>query len=354
MIVFRTSFRTAKYGIDAATCMGCQWRAFGTSYRQFAAKRAPKPKSVAPAPAPAPTPAEKASPSIPSPLEDAPRAYGKSLDEFVPKPLLRPIGIPYPPQPGQNSGIDTRSIKQRRDDFVDYNKHLARRKELTHKVASPYFREWSNMRFSKGKTFVAPPRIFKSQFSLYFPNLQGQTLLPDKLVKDTTPILAKKISVVTIFNTRWAENQTATFTSEKNNPQLHELLKSNEGIAQTVQINMEDNWMKAWLVRLFMPSLRKTMPKANWGRYFLVRRGFTQELQELIGLLNTKVGYTYVLDGECKIRWAGSGLSEGDEKEGLVKAVAQLVQEARKGPVSIPKPIIDAPKPNKKAAIPAV
>lgn len=209
------------------------------------------------------------------------------------------------------------------------------------------------MRFSKGKTFVAPPRIFKSKFSLYFPNLQGQTLLPDKLVRDTTPVLDKKISVVTVFNTRWAENQTATFTSEKNNPKLHEIIKSSEGVAQMVQINMEENWMKAWLVKLFMPSLRKTMPKAHWGRYFLVRRGFTQQIQELIGLLNTKVGYTYVLDGECKIRWAGSGLSEGDEKEGLMKAVTQLVQETRKDNGSISKPIIDASRSNEKAAVPA-
>ena len=51
-------------------------------------------------------------------------------DDFAPKPLNCPLGLPYPPFEGQNTGIDKRSFRQRRAEFVNYDKHIERRKEL--------------------------------------------------------------------------------------------------------------------------------------------------------------------------------------------------------------------------------
>jgi hypothetical protein len=34
--------------------------------------------------------------------------------------------------------------------------------------SKPYFREWSNLRFAEGKTFVSNPRLFKADRALYF------------------------------------------------------------------------------------------------------------------------------------------------------------------------------------------
>lgn len=185
------------------------------------------------------------------------------------------------------------------------------------------------MRFSNGKSFLTPPGIFKAEKALYFPNLRGQTLLKDKEVRDTTPVLEGKVSVVSMYNSQWAESQANTFVSEKDNPELHEVMKSNGGVAQMVQINHEDDWMKAMITRMFMYNLRRQRSAEDWGRYFLVTKGLTDEMKDQMGLLNNKVGYTYLLDGECRIRWAGSGVAESEERESLVKSVRRLVEDAK-------------------------
>ena len=59
-----------------------------------------------------------------TPLHDA------SDDEYTPRPLSRPLGQLQPPQPGENTGVDPRSWRERRDEFWDYDKHLARRQQL--------------------------------------------------------------------------------------------------------------------------------------------------------------------------------------------------------------------------------
>ncbi|PQE11242.1 ATPase assembly factor ATP10 mitochondria protein [Rutstroemia sp. NJR-2017a BVV2] len=272
----------------------------------------------------------KLAPSRPSVLDEAPRSYGKKVTEFTPRPLDRAIGLPNPPRPGENTGIDPRTWRERRDDFVNYDKHLARRERLTKAIAKPYYRDWSNLKFSRGKSFLAPPRLFKAERALYFPNLFGRTLVKRaKRYADTTPVLMGKISVVSVFSSAWGENQAATFASTKHNPELHEVLENNKGRAQLVHINIEENYLKALIIKLFIPGLRKRLSEPNWGKYFMVQKGLNDDIKDAIGLLNNKVGYTYLLDEQCKIRWAGSGEAEPDERSDLVKGVRRLLAETK-------------------------
>lgn len=100
----------------------CQRRPFATSYGLLAAQPTP----------PKETPAQPVADAPPEnrPLADVPRAHGKRVEEFTPTTLSRPIGFHQAPRPGENTGVDRRSLQQRRDDFVNYEKHLARRAEL--------------------------------------------------------------------------------------------------------------------------------------------------------------------------------------------------------------------------------
>lgn len=201
----------------------------------------------------------------------------------------------------------------------------------TAKLARPYFRDWGNLQYHKGKSFLAPPRLFKAELSLFFPNLYGQTLLKDDTnSRDTTPLLTGRATVVSIFSSQWAESQVATFASKEANPALHEAVERSAGLAQLVNINYEDNAGKAWLIKLFMGSLRRRFPERDWDKYFIVKGGITDHIRESIGLLNSKVGYTYLVDHHCRIRWAGSGPSDPEERDSLAKGLAKLVDDINK------------------------
>ena len=114
MFLTRRPLKPTNFSFDSANCIACQWRTFSSSYRCLVVNETTEPKAPVTQPL----------------LEDAPRADGKAVEEFTPKPLNRPIGLLIPPKAGENTGIDARTWKQRREDYLNYDKHLVRRKEM--------------------------------------------------------------------------------------------------------------------------------------------------------------------------------------------------------------------------------
>jgi mitochondrial ATPase complex subunit ATP10 len=54
-------------------------------------------------------------------------------------------------------------------------------------------------------------------------------------------------------------------------------------------------------------------------------------VREALGIANSKVGYVFLVDGECRIRWAGSGNALEGEAEALARGVRRLVEESGGG-----------------------
>jgi hypothetical protein len=50
---------------------------------------------------------------------------------FTPDPLTRPVGLPNPPNAGENTGIDTRTWRQRLRDFVSHESHIQARNRMS-------------------------------------------------------------------------------------------------------------------------------------------------------------------------------------------------------------------------------
>ncbi|EFE29838.1 F1F0 ATP synthase assembly protein Atp10, putative [Trichophyton benhamiae CBS 112371] len=299
---------------------GCYSTKSLSSYRRFSSSNQWRQQQTQPQ-----RPPQSRQLNIPPAIEQNPVALNKhEVKQFTPKPLKRPLGLQYAPEEGQNTGVDTRTLRQRGGDLVDKEKYQQRQSEL-----KPYYREWHRMNYHSGKVFICNPRLFKEDFSLYFPNLFGRTLLRSNPMQHTTPVLRGKISLVRVFASLWAESQTVTFVGEKENPELQKIIADAGPLVQKVDINNEDNWLKALLVRLFMGSMRRKMPSEQHGRYFLVRKGFTNYLKDQIGMLNGKVGYVYLLDENCKIRWAGSSIAGPEELESLNRGLQKLVSDKR-------------------------
>jgi ATPase complex subunit ATP10 len=263
----------------------------------------------------------------PKPTQTSPTPDPKDEDIFIPKPLGRPIGFASPPQPGENASIP--KTKKDYSGMTMSQRNLEKRKDLVEKWGTNYFRDFKNIRkYRSGKTFMANQKIFKKDAAKYFPNFHGDTL--EAKGKDTTNVLNGKISVVNVYSSMWGFSQVETFTGKQTNAALQEILAQNPEIAQRVDVNIEENSMKAWLVALFMWRLKASKPKEDWGRYFVVRKGVSEKIRETIGLLNGRVGYVYLVDQDCKIRWAGSGDAEGTEMDDMNRGFAKLVHEAQK------------------------
>ncbi|KAI4097314.1 MAG: hypothetical protein LQ344_000413 [Seirophora lacunosa] len=213
-------------------------------------------------------------------------------------------------------------------------------------AAKPYFQDWSRTNYHRGKTFIAPSRMFRAEKSLYFPNMVGATLASPRILSDTTPVLRDRISIVSVYTSRWAELQTHDFVQEKSHPELTKLIAQDEGQGgplQRLELNVEDNWLKGMIVRTFMGRIRKERRERDWGRYFLIRKGVTDEMREAMAIVNAKSGYVYLVDWLCRIRWAGSANAHAGEKEALFMASKRLLdawgreKEEGKGVVVDPK-----------------
>lgn len=100
-----SSLGLSTFGGRNKVCLFCQYHILGSLSRRNASS----------------TPSPPKLPAAPSTNSD---------EDFTPKPLNRPLGLLTPPIPGQNTGIDLRSWKQRREDYVNYDKHIERRRQL--------------------------------------------------------------------------------------------------------------------------------------------------------------------------------------------------------------------------------
>ncbi|KAH7910272.1 ATPase assembly factor ATP10 [Hygrophoropsis aurantiaca] len=238
------------------------------------------------------------------------------LDE-IPLPLLqRPLGVQDKPKASIKTWADTK------EELMDQKTRLEQRKSLVKEATKGYFTDLNATRRHGGKTWIAPTAMIREDKALYFPNVVGSAL-DTKQKRHTTDICQGRISVISMLNTRMSEIHVNGFVSPTNARFL------SHPLYRYVQINLQENLLKSFLVSLFLSSIAKAVPPELHSTY-LVSSQSMDYVREQLGMVNKHIGYVYLVDENLKIRWAGCADAKVEETNALERSTAALLSRISK------------------------
>ncbi|GAA5983212.1 hypothetical protein JCM11641_006852 [Rhodosporidiobolus odoratus] len=270
----------------------------------------PRTPSAASKSASSPSTSKPTAPHL-TPQEQADRTVEEKNTKPAPY-LSRALGVQKPPTK------DKQTKEEWRRDFLSRERRLNERRHLVKQVSKGYFHDYNELRQKGGKAFIAPKTLIREDLSLYFPDVEGTSLATKKPVH-TTDLFRGKVSLVAISSFRSSEEHINSFVR----PALSDM--KNEKDFQYVYINLQENPLKSFLVSMFISSLRKTVPAEHHSTYLLSHQSL-EYLREPMGMENQHVGYTFLVDWNKKIRWAGCGWATVDEEEALRRCSHVLVE----------------------------
>ncbi|KDQ58692.1 hypothetical protein JAAARDRAFT_34530 [Jaapia argillacea MUCL 33604] len=244
--------------------------------------------------------------------------------------LKRPLGVKERPT------TYLKSWTEKRNELMDQDKRLAQRKHLVKEASKGYFHDLNRTRHHGGKTWIAPNVLIREDKALYFPNIVGTTLDAGSKAH-TTDLFKDRISVVGILSTAISQHQVAHCVEPVNSlfiptnstsPTMSSPTSptpSSHPLYQHILINHQPNLLKSFLVSLFLSSIRRTIPAYLHPTYLLSTYNL-EYVREEMGMVNDRVGYVYLVDGQGRIRWAACADAKEEERKALVNCVRVLLE----------------------------
>lgn len=204
------------------------------------------------------------------------------------------------------------------------------------------------MKYAKGKMWVANARLWKKEMSLWMPNFWGRDLNGE--AQSSAMICQGKATVVAFVSRQWAGDQVATFVDEE----VRGVIRESGGKAQMLELHVEDKPLFRAVLWLFRGRMRKRLNE-KWQKHLMLKE-VKDELREVLGMINHMTGYVYLLDSDSRIRWAGSGDAEPEEKAAFIGGLRKLIDEKasvkteKKTTAVPPQQVITEPLQKKAAA----
>ncbi|THH27441.1 hypothetical protein EUX98_g6747 [Antrodiella citrinella] len=231
----------------------------------------------------------------------------KGIDEVAEK-VIEDDDLPFLSRPlGVKEKPSTIPMTWRQE-MMDQDVRMKHRQKLVKEATKGYFTDLNATRKHGGKTWVAPRVLIREDKALYFPDMVGTDLNSQKV--HTTDLLRGKITVLGILSTKISEIQTKMFTQPTN------IAYSTHPSYQFVRINLQENLLKSFLISMFTKSIRRQMHEQHWGRYLISSQNLDY-VRDDVGITNKHVGYVFLIDENCKIRWAGCADPKPEEVEAL-------------------------------------
>ncbi|KAA1472568.1 hypothetical protein DENSPDRAFT_898178 [Dentipellis sp. KUC8613] len=245
----------------------------------------------------------------------------KTEDKPLPiPPLSRPLGVPEVPTTRE------KTLAEKGKEILDHEKQMEKRRHLVKEASTGYFQDLHMTRFNGGKTWMAPSVLIREDKALYFPNIKG-VRLDNGAAQHTTNLCHGKISVISMLTTKISEYHAESYTSRLNK------MYGDHTSFQHVYINLQENILKSLLVNIFLTSLRSKVPQEQQANYLISRQNM-EYVREQLGMVNSRIGYTYLVDDKLKVRWAACADAKPEEEEALVRGVGVLLKRFKNRPAA--------------------
>jgi len=225
--------------------------------------------------------------------------------------LARPLGLPDPPR------TTPLTEEEKLAKYLDPQRRLEERNHLLREITTDYYEDVIKLKWHAGKSWIAPKVLIREDKALYFPDIEGK-VLTNGAGTHSTDLCRGYVSIVNIITTKLSETQIKAYGA----PTLEKYREHPR--FRYVQINLQENAAKSFLVMLFFNSLRSQNPSYLHPTY-LVSKQNMEYLREPMGLENKFVGYVYLLDQSCKIRWAAGADPRPDEIINLERCTTVLI-----------------------------
>lgn len=152
--------------------------------------------------------------------------------------------------------------------------------------------------------YFASSQLVKPEKAGYMPNFEAQDLSRQKI--NTTEKLVGKTTLMTFVYAKFGEPHVNTFIQ----PFL-EKYKDQKDV-QVVEVNVQENMLKQLLLKAFVPSIRKNLPAERKENYCLILKDISRT-RKCLDMTNQYVGYAFLVDENCKIRWTAHGEATPEE-----------------------------------------